>query len=77
MLEMIGLIIAATIAYFWGRHHGQQVQRSVQVENYTLRDALRNANAELYKHRRLIQSLRDGDDHVTEAIMAAMKKEKA
>lgn len=48
--------------------------RKTQVENHVLRDALREANSELRKHRVLIAALRDGDDHVTNAVMAAIEK---
>lgn len=41
---------------------------AAQLENFTLRDALREANAELYKHRRLIIGLRDDDKATTEAF---------
>lgn len=39
----------------WRSNH-----EAVRRENYTLRDALREANAELLKHRRLIGGLREG-----------------
>ena len=40
----------------------------VQRENYTLRDALREANNELRKHRNLISGLRDGRVDVTRSL---------
>ncbi len=73
MIEIIVALIALVVGYFIGRNHINDCARKTQLENYTLRDALREANKELYKHRRLIASLRDGDDHTTEAVMAAMK----
>ncbi len=44
-----------------------------QRENYTLRDALREANAELLKHRTLIAGLRSGDARMTKAIERAIR----
>jgi len=38
------------------------------IENFTLRDALREANAELYKHRTLIAGLRTGHTAMTAAV---------
>lgn len=43
----------------------------LRTENFTLRDALREANAELVRHRRLIAGLRTGDPEVTRAIEKA------
>lgn len=40
----------------------------LKIENMTLRDALRNANAELLKHRRLIADIRDGDGNAFDRI---------
>ncbi len=42
--------------------------RHLQVENFTLRDALREANIELLAHRRLIAGLRSGQADVTQAV---------
>jgi hypothetical protein len=48
----------------WIAKHWPLMWRStyeqVRRENYTLRDALREANAELLKHRKLIAGLRNG-----------------
>lgn len=33
---------------------------AIRLENYTLRDALREANKEIIKHRRLLIEIRDG-----------------
>ena len=45
--------------------------RLLTMENATLRDALRNANQELAKHRRLIAGLRIGDPEITKALERA------
>jgi hypothetical protein len=45
-----------------GRHN------ELRLENMTLRDALRNANDEVRRHRALIAGLRDGDERVTESV---------
>lgn len=45
--------------------------QAVQAENYLLRDALKEANKELLKHRRLISSLRDADPETTDRFMRA------
>lgn len=41
---------------------------TVKQENYTLRDALREANNELWKHRQLLAGLRAGDQSMTDAV---------
>lgn len=74
MIEIIVALGALVAGYLIGRNHINDCARKTQLENYTLRDALREANKELYRHRRLIASLRDGDDHTTNAVMAAMEK---
>ena len=38
------------------------------LENYTLRDALHAANAELHKHRLLIGGLRSGHEQTTQQM---------
>lgn len=38
----------------------RSTHEKVRLENWTLRDALRESNAELLKHRRLIAGLKDG-----------------
>lgn len=38
----------------------RSTHENVRRENYTLRDALYNANAELLKHRRLLAGIRNG-----------------
>lgn len=44
----------------------------LRQENYTLRDALLQANAELRRHRALIAGLRDGDERMTRAVERAI-----
>lgn len=46
--------------------------RRLERENYSLRDALRNTNAELRKHRQLIGELRNGNEDVTAGLERAM-----
>jgi hypothetical protein len=41
---------------------------AVRVENYTLRDALREANKELVKHRQLLAGLRNGQVDVVRVL---------
>lgn len=46
-------------------------------ENYTLRDALREANAELHKHRMLVGGLRSGHEGTSlklERVLAKAKR---
>ncbi len=45
---------------------------TAQRENYTLRDALREANADLRRHRTLLGGLRDGDRRMTDAVQRAI-----
>jgi len=40
----------------------------LQMENYTLRDALREANKELARHRSLLAGLRAGETKMFQAI---------
>lgn len=47
---------------------------ALQTENWTLRDALKSANEELAKHRRLIGALRDGDPATTRQLEAVFAK---
>ncbi len=47
---------------------------AVRRENFNLRGALGQANAELRKHRLLIGSLRDGNEQATAAVQRAMSK---
>jgi hypothetical protein len=47
--------------------------RKVELENYTLRDALREANKELLKHRLLITGLRTGQEQTTRQFEKALK----
>lgn len=44
---------------------------AVRRENYTLRDALKEANAELRKHRTLITQIRGADPKTIDAVMKA------
>lgn len=46
---------------------------AVRRENGLLREALRDANAELLKHRRLISGLSTGQTEITEAFERALK----
>lgn len=48
--------------------------RRLQIENHTLRDALRAANAELRRHRLLIGSLQEGDERITAAVHRALNR---
>lgn len=45
---------------------------ALQTENFTLRDALREANAELLKHRILIKGLRTGQVDITRQFERAI-----
>lgn len=47
---------------------------SLQTENHMLRDALRNANDELRKHRQLINDLRVGLPETMAKFERALKK---
>ena len=49
---------------------------AVQRENYVLRDALKEANKELLKHRRLIGGIRSGSVDVV-GILNKMTKQEA
>lgn len=44
----------------------------LKQENYVLRDALREANGELRRHRSVIADLRDGDRRTTDAVLKAI-----
>jgi hypothetical protein len=46
----------------------------VRVENCLLRDALKEANAELRKHRVLLASLKQGNIETTDKVMRAFTK---
>lgn len=46
----------------------KSAHREVQVENHVLRDALREANAELRKHRQTIGALSTGQRQATEQL---------
>lgn len=52
----------------------KSTHRAMQVENHTLRDALREANNELRRHRLLISQLRDGDAKTTDQLARVFKK---
>jgi len=56
---------------FWPFVHQDEYHR-VRRENMVLREALRDANAELLKHRRLITGLRTGQSEITEAFERAI-----
>lgn len=47
---------------------------AVQRENYTLRDALREANKELLKHRRFIAGIRSGSIDVVRSLEKISEK---
>lgn len=47
----------------------KSTHRKVEVENHVLRDALREANAELRKHRMLIADMRDGSGQALDRIL--------
>lgn len=47
--------------------------RAVEMENHTLRDALREANAEVRKHRNLLATLRTGQREATEQLERVFK----
>lgn len=47
---------------------------AVRAENYLLRDALREANAELRKHRMLIANLRDGNKDTADTLARIFAK---
>lgn len=47
---------------------------AVRRENFNLRGALSQTNAELRKHRLLIGSLRDGHEKTTAAVERAISK---
>lgn len=52
----------------WKKDH-----RAMKIENMTLRDALREANAELLKHRRTIAALGAGQRDVTEQVERVLR----
>jgi hypothetical protein len=52
----------------------KSTHRAVQAENYLLRDALKEANAELRKHRILISGLRNAHSDTVEKVMKAFAK---
>jgi len=47
---------------------------AVRAENYLLRDALKEANAELRKHRILIAGLRDGNKDTADKLQRIFAK---
>lgn len=47
---------------------------ALKTENFTLRDALREANNELRKHRQLIGGLRDGRADTTRKLERVLSK---
>lgn len=52
----------------------KSTHEAVRRENYTLRDALREANKELQKHRRLLGGIRAGQIDVVEVLDGMAKK---
>lgn len=47
---------------------------ALKTENFTLRDALREANRELHKHRMLIGGLRAGQVEVTRTLEKVLSR---
>ena len=52
----------------------KSTHRATVLENMTLRDALREANAELLKHRRTIGMLKSGERSVTEQMERVFRR---
>lgn len=46
----------------------KSTHEAVRKENYTLRDVLRDANAELHRHRTLIASIKDGSVDIVRTL---------
>lgn len=57
----------------WWPFMMKKTHRAVQVENHVLREALREANKELRKHRLTIGALASGDIKATEQIERILK----
>lgn len=86
MLELAGVLLAGgTIGAWAAQQYWQRRMRGCQAdqeavheglrrENFTLRDALREANQELRSHRLLIAGLRRGDADVTSAMQRIFAK---
>lgn len=49
----------------------------LRVENFTLRSALHEANQELRNYRRLVGSLREGNESVTRQVQRILKEPRA
>lgn len=52
----------------WLRFVRRSAYDKLKLENYTLRDALRDANEDLRRHRVLLAAMRDGDPETTRQI---------
>jgi hypothetical protein len=52
----------------------KSTHNAVAAENYLLRDALKEANAELRKHRILIAGLRNAHSDTIDKVMKAFQK---
>lgn len=55
----------------------KSMHEKVRQENYVLRDALREANAELSKHRRLLAGIRSGQVDIVGVLDRMTQKDKA
>jgi hypothetical protein len=52
----------------------KSAHEKVRRENYTLRDALREANQEILKHRRLLAEIQEGRGKTLEVLDRMMRK---
>ena len=66
------MILPDRIGLWWPWVTRWRYERLKQ-ENYVLRDALREANNELRKHRALLSGLRAGDARMTAAVEKAIR----
>lgn len=55
----------------------KSTHEAVRRENYTLRDALREANKELLKHRQLLGGIRSGQIDVVTTLDRIMEKKRS
>jgi hypothetical protein len=62
------------ISFDWWPFMLRSNHEAIRRENFNLRGALGQANAELRKHRLLLGSLKQGNAQATEAVMRAMSK---
>ncbi len=61
------------VYHYWPFVHKSEYDRA-RLENFVL-DVLREANAELYKHRQLIVGLKTGQKEITEQFERAIQKQ--